>query len=128
MLGSGTLPGKGMPSMNHPEPSSPSELDANAFAIHRMTVRDDVELAFVREGVGGLPLVLVHGWPSTKRLFWRNIRPLAEAGFEVIVPDSRGFGDSPVPVDPADGATIVDVSHDVKGLLDGLGHPQAVLA
>jgi pimeloyl-ACP methyl ester carboxylesterase len=36
----------------------------------------------------------VHGWPETRRIWWRNIAPLAAAGFEVIVPDLRGFGDS----------------------------------
>ena len=53
-----------------------------------------MELAFVREGEGGFPLLLLHGWPETKRIWWRNIAPLAEAGFEVIAPDLRGFGDS----------------------------------
>ena len=52
------------------------------------------ELAYVREGVGGYPLLLVHGYPETKRIWWRNIEPLAAAGFEVIVPDLRGYGDS----------------------------------
>ena len=41
-------------------------------------------------------MLLVHGWPETKRIWWRNIEPLAAAGFEVIVPDLRGFGDSDV--------------------------------
>jgi pimeloyl-ACP methyl ester carboxylesterase len=104
------------------------DVEPGAFEIHRAVVRDDVEIAFVREGIGGVPLVLVHGWPSTKRLFWRNIQPLAHAGFEVIVPDSRGFGDSSVPADPAAGATIVDVAIDIKALLDQLGHHRAVLA
>ena len=104
------------------------ETDPGAFEVHRTTVRGGVEIAYAREGVGGVPLVLIHGWPSTKRLFWRNIQPLADAGFEVIVPDSRGFGDSAVPHDPADGATIVDVSLDVRELLDQLGHSRVVLA
>ena len=47
-------------------------------------------------GQGGVPLLLVHGWPETKRIWWRVIEPLAAAGFEVIVPDLRGFGDSDV--------------------------------
>ena len=38
--------------------------------------------------------MLVHGWPETKRIWWRNIEPLVQAGFEVIVPDLRGFGDT----------------------------------
>jgi len=69
-------------------------LDPARFATHRATLSTGATLAFVREGVGGVPLLLVHGWPETKRIWWRNIEPLAAAGFEVIVPDLRGFGDS----------------------------------
>ncbi|HEY4812249.1 MAG TPA: alpha/beta hydrolase [Solirubrobacteraceae bacterium] len=67
---------------------------ADAFTFERAEVREGVELAYVRAGHGGYPLLLVHGWPETKRIWWRNIAPLAQAGFEVIVPDLRGFGDS----------------------------------
>jgi pimeloyl-ACP methyl ester carboxylesterase len=68
--------------------------DPSAFPTRRATVRDGVDLAYVREGAGGYPLLLVHGWPETKRIWWRNIAPLAGAGFEVIVPDLRGFGET----------------------------------
>jgi pimeloyl-ACP methyl ester carboxylesterase len=73
---------------------SATMLDPDLFPVERAEVRDGLELAFVRLGVGGYPLLLVHGWPETKRIWWRNIEPLADAGFEVIVPDLRGFGDS----------------------------------
>src|SRR6185503_18309046 len=59
------------------------------FAVERATLRDGVEIAYVREGAGGFPLLLLHGWPETKRVWWRNIEPLAAAGFDVIVPDLR---------------------------------------
>ena len=36
--------------------------------------------AYVREGAGGVPLLLVHGWPESKRIWWRVIEPLAAAG------------------------------------------------
>ena len=40
----------------------------------------------------GRPVVLLHGFPDTGRL-WRNQVPaLAAAGFQVIVPDLRGYG------------------------------------
>jgi len=71
-----------------------SDLDPGRFEIQREEVRDGVELGYVREGAGGYPLLLVHGWPETMRIWWRNIEPLAQAGFEVIVPDLRGFGES----------------------------------
>ena len=42
----------------------------------------------------GRPVVLLHGFPDSGRL-WRHQAPrLAEAGFQVIVPDLRGYGRS----------------------------------
>ena len=101
------------------------DLDATAFGTEILEVQDGVELAFVREGIGGVPLVLVHGWPSTKRLFWRNIATLAEAGFEVIAPDQRGFGESPTPGAYVD---VVKSSVDIHALLRLLGHERVVAA
>ena len=54
-------------------------------------VVDGLHLASVRAGRGGEPLLLIHGYPETKRIWWRNIEPLAAAGFEVIVADLRGL-------------------------------------
>ena len=73
-----------------------------------------------------MPLVCVHGWPETKRIFWRVIEPLADAGFEVIVPDLRGFGESEL---GPDGFHDVPAhSHDLYALVhDHLGHEQVVL-
>jgi pimeloyl-ACP methyl ester carboxylesterase len=95
--------------------------DPAAFRTHREEVRDGLRLAFVREGVGGHPLVLLHGYPETKRIWWRNIAPLVDAGYEVIVPDLRGHGESDV--DPDDRYDIVTYSRDVEVLVrDVLGH------
>ena len=45
----------------------------------------------------GRPVVLLHGFPDSGRL-WRNQAPaLVEAGFQVIVPDLRGYGRSGKP-------------------------------
>src|ERR1700716_2726058 len=95
-------------------------LTGDALTIERAGGRDGGELAYVHEVAGGYPLLLVHGWPETKRIWWRNIAPLADAGFEVIVPDLRGFGDSR----PArDGFyDIVSSSRDMQALVIGLGH------
>ena len=102
-------------------------LDPHRFETHRATVRTGVDLAYVREGIGGRPLVLLHGFPETKRIWWRNVEPLVEAGFEVIVPDLRGYGDSgPAPDGYYD---IAAYSHDVHGLVhDVLGHTACAAA
>jgi pimeloyl-ACP methyl ester carboxylesterase len=101
-------------------------IDPSAFAVHRATVREGVELAYVHEGVGGVPLLLLHGWPESMRIWWRVIRPLADAGFEAIVPDLRGFGQTgPM----ADGFyDYAAFSHDLAGLLQHLGHESCVAA
>ena len=106
--------------------SNLNPMDANTYEIHRATVRDGIGLAYIREGRGGVPLLMLHGWPASKRIFYRNIAPLAEAGFEVIVPDASGWGDSPVPAgrygDPTSSA------HEMKALMEQLGHKRWVLA
>ncbi len=99
-------------------------LDPVAYEVRRAQVRG-VDLAFLREGEGGFPLVLLHGWPETMRIWWRNVRVLADAGFEVIVPDLRGFGESgPAPDDFYD---VAAQARDVEALVRGeLGHERVV--
>ncbi|MBE0609346.1 MAG: alpha/beta hydrolase [Dehalococcoidia bacterium] len=81
--------------------------------------------AFVREGPGGTPLLLVHGWPETKRIWWRNIDVLAAAGFEVIAPDLRGFGDSGT--GPDGFHDVPSHSRDLYALVhDHLGHERVI--
>jgi pimeloyl-ACP methyl ester carboxylesterase len=107
-----------------PAPSDP-ELDPQRFAVHHASPRGFAQ-AYVREGVGGVPLVCVHGWPETKRVFWRVIEPLAGAGFEVIVPDLRGFGDSDV--GPDGFHDVPSHARDLYALVhDHLGHERVVL-
>lgn len=101
------------------------DLDPGRFVVHRASPRGFSQ-AYVRENPGGMPLLCVHGWPESKRIFWRVIAPLAAAGFEVIVPDLRGFGDSePGP----DGFHDVAAhSADLHALVhDELGHDRVVL-
>lgn len=92
------------------------------FAVEKAEVRDGLELAYVRENPGGYPLLLVHGWPETMRIWWRNIAPLAAAGFEVIVPDLRGFGASGLA--PDGHYDLAAGARDLHALVqDVLGHP-----
>jgi pimeloyl-ACP methyl ester carboxylesterase len=97
------------------------------LAVEHATVRDAVDIAYVRAGGGGFPLLLLHGWPETKRIWYRNIDRLAAAGFDVIAPDLRGYGDSGVApdgfYDPATHAL------DMYALMrDALGHERCVAA
>jgi pimeloyl-ACP methyl ester carboxylesterase len=101
--------------------------DRGEFQIERAEVRDGLELAYVRAGVGGYPLLLVHGWPESMRIWWRNIEPLARAGFEVIVPDLRGFGGSGLAPDGF--YDLAAHSLDMHALVSGvLGHRECAAA
>ena len=112
-----------MPAPRPPQPPTPAP---DAFEIHRARVADDMQIAFIREGVGGYPLLLVHGYPETKRIWWRNIEPLARAGYEVIVPDLRGYGDSDL--SEKDEYDLALYSRDLYALVhDVLGHERCGL-
>ena len=89
------------------------------FPVHRCAVRDGLAIGYWRAGEGGYPLLLVHGFPETKRIWARNVAPLAEAGFDVIVPDLRGVGDS----DPASDAFYDPPAYarDLRALCERLG-------
>jgi pimeloyl-ACP methyl ester carboxylesterase len=92
----------------------------------RLLRLERTEIAYVREGAGGRPLLLIHGWPETKRIWWRNIEPMAEAGFEVIVPDLRGFGDSGLASD--DRYDAAAHARDMEALVRGeLGHERVTV-
>jgi pimeloyl-ACP methyl ester carboxylesterase len=110
-------------------PAQPETPSPDAFTVHRREVppspgRDGLSLAFVHEGPdggAGYPLLLLHGYPETKRIWWRNIGPLVEAGYEVIAPDLRGYGDSDLSKD--DVYDLAAWSRDVYLLVhDVLGH------
>lgn len=56
----------------------------------------EVSLCLEDDGEGS-PLLLLHGFPATRRL-WSGVAPrLVAAGFRVIVPDLAGYGDSEAP-------------------------------
>ena len=98
-------------------------LDPAAFPTAETTVRGFRQV-FTHLGLGGVPLLLVHGWPETRRLYWKVIGPLAEAGFEVIAPDLRGFGDSDV--GPDGFHDVPSHSRDLHALCSSLGHERVV--
>jgi pimeloyl-ACP methyl ester carboxylesterase len=104
---------------------SNADLDPDRFVVHRAH-RRGFSQAYLREGAGGVPLLAVHGWPETKRIFWKVVEPLAAAGFEVIVPDLRGFGDSEV--GPDGYHDVAAHAADLYSLVrEELGHERVVL-
>jgi pimeloyl-ACP methyl ester carboxylesterase len=72
----------------------------------------------------GFPLILIHGFPLSRRMWRPQVNKLPLAGCRVIAPDLRGFGDSDAP----DGAYSMEIfADDVIGLMDHLAVEKAVI-
>jgi pimeloyl-ACP methyl ester carboxylesterase len=72
----------------------------------------------------GRPLVLLHGFPDSGRLWRHQVLALADAGFHVIVPDQRGYGRSDKP-EAVESYSIPYLVGDVIAVLDQLGLDRA---
>jgi pimeloyl-ACP methyl ester carboxylesterase len=70
---------------------------------------------------------LLHGFPEFWYAWKGIIAPLARAGFRVIVPDQRGYGDSDKPRS-VDAYRIDRLGDDIAGLIAVLGYEQAFVA
>ena len=82
-------------------------------------------LRFHVEDVGrGAPVVLLHGFPDTSRMWRHQVAALAAAGHRAIAPDLRGRGRSQRPPAVADYA-LPAIVRDVTGIMDALGVERA---
>ncbi len=82
---------------------------------------DAVEIAYLDEGEGE-PIVLIHGFASTKEVNWVQpgwVATLTRAGRRAIALDNRGHGQSSKLYDPAEYHTS-RMAEDVRALIDHL--------
>ncbi|ONI67007.1 alpha/beta hydrolase [Kribbella sp. ALI-6-A] len=98
------------------------------FTLDRITV-GDITLR-VRYGGSGPAVVLLHGHPRTHTTWYAVAPALADAGFTVVCPDLRGYGESSKPVTDADHTPYSKraMAGDVVGLMDALGHDTFAVA
>jgi pimeloyl-ACP methyl ester carboxylesterase len=68
----------------------------------------------------GRPVVLLHGFPDSGRLWRHQVPALAGAGFQVIVPDLRGYGRSGKP-EAVEAYSMALLAGDVMAILAELG-------
>jgi pimeloyl-ACP methyl ester carboxylesterase len=79
---------------------------------------------FVEDQGSGTPVVLLHGFPDTSRLWRRQVEALAGAGYRAIAPDLRGRGRTDRPSAVGD-YSLRQVVRDVTGIMDVLGIQRA---
>ena len=72
----------------------------------------------------GETVLLLHGFPDSSYLWRHQIPILLDAGYRVLAPDLRGFGESDRPPDPEAYAVPI-VLGDLTALLDTLGIERA---
>lgn len=88
--------------------------------VHTQVFTGEVSLHVALAGPeDGPPVVLLHGFPECWWGWHHQIGPLVDAGFRVIVPDQRGYGQSDKPRRTRDYA-MPHLLGDVVGLLDAL--------
>lgn len=93
---------------------------------HRFIETNGIRMHVAEAGVGPL-VVLCHGFPESW-YSWRHQLPvLAEAGFHVVAPDMRGYGQTDRP-ETIDQYTLLHLVGDMVGLVDALGAQEAVIA
>jgi len=64
----------------------------------------------------GRPVVLLHGFPDSGRLWRHQVPALAGAGFQVVVPDLRGYGRSDKP-EAIEAYSLLLLAGDVMAIL-----------
>tara|TARA_R110002111_G_scaffold91202_3_gene142002 strand:+ start:2855 stop:3799 length:945 start_codon:yes stop_codon:yes gene_type:complete len=73
----------------------------------------------------GKPVVLCHGFPETAYSWRFQIPELVKAGYHILIPNQRGYGNSSCPEE----VTKYDIEHltgDLVGLLDHYGYKNAL--
>lgn len=96
--------------------------------MHFITAKDtrtgeEVRLSYNTYGTGR-PIVLIHGWPSSKEMWEYQLEDLVTAGFQVVKYDRRGFGKSDKPWNGYDYDTF---AADLHAVLEGLDLRDAIL-
>lgn len=96
-----------------------------ADITHRTVKTNGINLHIAEAGSGPLVLLL-HGWPESW-YSWRHQLPvLAAAGYHVVAPDVRGYGQSDKP-EAIEAYSMKQLVGDAVGLLDALGEKTAIV-
>jgi pimeloyl-ACP methyl ester carboxylesterase len=96
-----------------------------AELTHHTTQSNGITMHYAEAGEGPL-VVLCHGFPESWYSWRHQIGALADAGYRVVAPDQRGYGDTDAP-EPIDAYTILHLVGDIVGLVGALGEEQAVI-
>ncbi|CAM4162908.1 alpha/beta fold hydrolase [Gillisia hiemivivida] len=87
------------------------------------TATEEVNI-FYEDFGKGQPVILIHGWPLSHRMWEYQIEEIINAGFRCITYDRRGFGESGKPWGKYDYDTLAS---DLNNLIDHLNLSDSIL-
>jgi pimeloyl-ACP methyl ester carboxylesterase len=89
----------------------------------RRVENNGVSIAYEMVGEGR-PVVLLHGFPDSGRLWRHQVPALVAAGFQVLVPDMRGYGASDKPAQ-VEAYALAALAGDVLAVMSDAGVDRA---
>lgn len=92
---------------------------------HRFIETNHIKMHIAERGSGPL-VVLCHGFPESWYSWRHQLLALSEAGYHVVAPDQRGYGQTDQPEAIAS-YNILELTADIVGLVDALNQKQAVI-
>ncbi len=92
---------------------------------HRFVDTNGIRMHIAEAGRGPL-VVLCHGFPESWYSWRHQLSALAEAGFHVVAPDQRGYGQTTAP-SAIEAYTQLHLVGDIVGLVHALGESTAVI-
>jgi pimeloyl-ACP methyl ester carboxylesterase len=84
-----------------------------------------IVMHYLEAGEGPLVLLL-HGFPELSFSWRHQISALADAGYRVVAPDQRGYGQTDRPENPEE-YTLCHLAGDIVGLVHALGEKRAAV-
>jgi pimeloyl-ACP methyl ester carboxylesterase len=100
------------------------EIGASLPEPRIVPVGDGIALSVIDAGEGPL-VVLCHGFPELAFSWRHQIPALSAAGYRVLAPDMRGYGNSSAPA-AVEAYDVIALCDDMCGLLDAAGEQSAI--
>jgi pimeloyl-ACP methyl ester carboxylesterase len=92
---------------------------------HRFIDTNGIRMHIAEQGEGPL-VVLCHGFPECWYSWRHQLPALAAAGYHVVAPDQRGYGQTTRP-EPIEAYHIFQLTGDIVGLVHALDEKRAII-
>ena len=92
----------------------------------RFIETNGIRMRIAEAGINGPLVLFAHGWPESWYSWRHQIPALAAAGYRVVVPEMRGYGQTDAP-EPIEAYNVVELAADMVGILDAVGVDKAII-